>query len=226
VYAIGDIHGCLSELDQLLERIGTEVAGRTVNVKLIFLGDYIDRGVDSAGVLSRLSASNLPGNEHMFLMGNHEEILLAILGGNTEHMRSWLRLGGLQTMESYGVSADEVTAAGADLLNLLRNTIPPAHLHFMRGLRTYAMVGDYLFVHAGIRPGVRIEQQIPSDTRWIRKRFLEYEGSHGAIVVHGHTIRKTPDVRVNRIGIDTGCFRGGPLTAAVLEGSTLRFLTS
>lgn len=227
VYAVGDIHGCLDELRALTESIRADAAGFDGDVHLVFVGDFVDRGPDSAGVIEHLVAGNLPGRHHRFLMGNHEEAMLEVLDGDTESLAGWLRFGGVQTLESYGIGRGEVYKLGIDLPARMREAIPPHHVDFLRGLEDQVRVGDYLFVHAGIRPGTPLQQQEQFDLRWIRGEFLDDdETDHGVMVVHGHTIAPEPEVRTNRIGIDTGCFSSGRLTALVLEGSGRRFLST
>jgi serine/threonine protein phosphatase 1 len=136
----------------------------------------------------------------------------------------WLRFGGVQTLESYGLSRGDIFKLGSDLPKRMREVVPAAHMEFMRRMEDQVRIGDYLFVHAGIRPGYPLNQQQPNDLRWIREEFLSDERDHGAMIVHGHTIVASPELRSNRIGIDTGCYSSGRLTALVLEGTERRFL--
>ena len=223
VYAIGDIHGCLDELDALLASIADDVRAHPGEVSLVFVGDLVDRGPSSAGVIDRLMKPISFATHGHVLMGNHEEAMLGVYDG-TGDVRAWLGYGGLQTLESYGIDRAEHFARGFDPVERMRGAIPRAHIDFLRGLPDRVQIGDYLFVHAGIRPGVAIEAQQPADLRWIRAEFLSSEADHGVTVVHGHTIAPTPQSLANRVGIDTGCYAGGPLTALVLEGSERRFL--
>ena len=227
VFAIGDIHGCRSHLELLLERISDEISYSSASAKLIFLGDYVDRGPDSAGVLERLASGPLPGDSQAFLIGNHEEAMLAVLDGDMESLSGWLRYGGRETLESYGIGRAEVMQLGADLPERMREAIPASHVDFLRRCQDYVLLGDYLFVHAGIRPGVPLSEQDTADLRWIRSGFLDDDSTdHGMMVVHGHTIVDEPETMSNRIGIDTGCFQTGRLTALVLEGRQRRFLST
>ena len=227
VYAIGDIHGCVVELRSLLERIRSDCEGYGGDIQLVFVGDYVDRGPSSKAVIDLLLSGELPGRNARYLMGNHEEAMLQVLDGDTESLSGWLRFGGMQTLESYGISRAEIYRAGIDLPALMREAVPPAHGAFLRALEDQVRIGDYLFVHAGIRPGTPLGEQDAFDLRWIREEFLlDDETDHGVMVVHGHTISEAPDVRANRIGIDTGCYSSGRLTALVLEGEERRFLTS
>jgi serine/threonine protein phosphatase 1 len=224
-YAVGDVHGCLDDLKSLLDRISEHARETDMHTHLIFLGDLVDRGPDSAGVVDWLTRNQLPCDSHHFLMGNHEEAMLAVWNGDTDVIGNWLRYGGRETLLSYGISASQIFSAGADLPRLMREVIPESHIRFMEGFKDTIRLGDYLFVHAGIRPGIPIVEQDPGDLRWIRDEFLtDEETDHGMLVVHGHTIRPSPDVRANRIGIDTGCYSSGVLTALVLEESQREFL--
>lgn len=225
VYAVGDIHGCLAELEQLLARIEEDCAAYGGSVQLVFVGDLVDRGPDSAGVVRTLRSTTLPGQRSSFLMGNHEEAFVAAYDGDAETLGGWLSFGGLKTLESYGIGRGEVFRLGADLPGRMREAVPAEDIAFLRGMEDQVTIGDYLFVHAGIRPGTPLAQQDPYDLRWIRGEFLDDEDTdHGVTVVHGHTICDEPQVRSNRIGIDTGCYSTGRLTALVLEGATQRFI--
>ena len=227
VYAIGDVHGCLAELELLLERISSEVFSTDQEAELIFLGDYVDRGPDSAGVLKHLVEEPLPGSRHSFLMGNHEEAMLAVLDGDQDRLTGWLRFGGLETLASYGIDRAEVLRLGVDLPVRMRQVIPDDHVNFLRRCEDFVSAGDFLFVHAGIRPGIPLADQDSADLRWIRSGFLDdNQTDHGMMVVHGHSVVEEPESRSNRIAIDTGCFRTGRLTALVIEGGERRFLST
>lgn len=225
-YVIGDIHGRLDLLGRLLAEIERDLAERPVRkTLLVFLGDLIDRGPHSAQVIERLRTYSRGGVRAVFLLGNHEEVLLRIVDGDASLIRSWLQFGGAQCLESYGgdwrklARQDEKKA-----LELIRNVIPAAHIDFLRGFVDTCRFGDYLFVHAGIRPGVTIEDQLQEDLRWIREPFLFDDTDHGCVVVHGHTISEEIEERRNRIGIDTGAYRTGVLTALVIEGEQRTYL--
>jgi len=225
VYAVGDIHGRLDLLDELLSMIAAyETAFPCPGTRVIFLGDYIDRGPDSRGVIERL-VRGLPGGlaTHC-LRGNHEAIMLRCLEG-PEMFGNWAANGGLTTLKSYGVDA-LFPADAATLIDRLREALPETHLAFLRGLATTIEVGDYFFVHAGVRPGVPLASQAEADCLFIREKFLQHRGSFGRIVVHGHTPVLEPEVLPNRIGIDTGSFFSGRLTALRLEGTDRAFLTA
>jgi serine/threonine protein phosphatase 1 len=185
----------------------------------VFVGDLIDRGPSSAQVIERLRMYRRAGVQAVFLLGNHEEVLLRILEGDTSLIDSWLQFGGLQCLRSYGLEAAQIRGCSAEaLVEIIRRAIPASHGEFIRSFVDSCRFGDYLFVHAGIRPGIELEQQRQSDLRWIREPFLLDDTDHGFVVVHGHTISEQVDERSNRIGIDTGAYRTGVLTALAIEG--------
>ena len=225
-YAIGDIHGRLDLLDELLAGIEADSQSRgPAKVTIVFLGDLIDRGPQSAQVVERLRRYRPSFAKTVFLMGNHEEVLLRIVGGETGVVADWLRFGGAECVRSYGIDpADLHYRNPSDVPRILRQAIPKEHLKFLSGFVDTASFGNYLFVHAGIRPGVSLSHQLPQDLRWIRLPFLEDETDHGRIVVHGHTITDSVDVRANRIGVDTGAYRTGILTALGVEADERWFL--
>jgi serine/threonine protein phosphatase 1 len=198
-----------------------------VHTQLIFLGDLMDRGSDSRGVIERLMALKVATPNARFLKGNHEELFIRIWDGDTKAAAMFHRVGGRETMLSYGVREDEYDDADfAALTALVADRVPAEHIDFLRGFDDWIVAGDYVFVHAGIRPGIAIEDQRPSDLRWIRGEFTDFEGEHGMMIVHGHSITELVDVRANRIGIDTGAFMSGALTAIGLEGSERWFLST
>ena len=220
-YVVGDIHGRLDLLEQLLAKIHWQLAQRPARkTLLVFVGDLIDRGPSSAQVVERLRTYRRAGLRTVFLLGNHEEVVLRILKGDTSLISSWLSFGGTQCLKSYGVDAGNV-AKSSDLeaLAVIRKAIPEEHVKFLSGFVDTCRFGDYLFVHAGIRPGVELDRQSQSDLRWIREPFLFDESDHGFVVVHGHTITGSVDERPNRIGIDTGAYRTDVLTALAIEGA-------
>lgn len=218
VYVIGDIHGRRDLLDSLLTMIEADDAGRpTAELQLIFLGDLIDRGPQSAAVVERAMQLAARG-PCRFLMGNHEELLLRSLDGDERALRLFARVGGRETILSYGM--DEATSNALDfgeLLAALPDLVPPAHRAFLAGFEDVIELGDYVFVHAGIRPGVPLSDQRAAELRWIRDEFLDHPGPHPRIVVHGHTITPQVEWRGHRIGIDTGAYASGELTALALE---------
>ncbi|HEX6660797.1 MAG TPA: metallophosphoesterase [Sphingomicrobium sp.] len=225
-YVVGDVHGRLDLLDGLLDDIHAEIdKERSAKVLLVFLGDLIDRGPSSAQVVERLRTYRRKDVRPIFLLGNHEEVLLRILAGETEHLPGWLRFGGAQCLESYGADPRQIAAASDEsAVSAVRSAIPDQHVAFLRTFADTCRFGDYLFVHAGIRPGIGLDQQRQSDLRWIREPFLSDETGHGFVVVHGHTISPEVVERENRIGIDTGAYRSGVLTALAIEGNRRWFL--
>ena len=220
-YAIGDIHGRLDLLEDLLAKIHAELQHHPVGkCLLVFVGDLIDRGPSSSQVIERLRTYSRPGIQPVFLLGNHEEVLLRILRGEEQLITKWRWFGGAECLQSYGVDPHDLThISEAEALTLVRSAIPKSHVEFLESFVDSCRFGDFLFVHAGIRPGIQLEQQSQSDIRWIREPFLLDDTDHGFVVVHGHTIRETVDERPNRIGIDTGAYRTGVLTALALEGT-------
>ena len=219
-YVVGDIHGRLDLLNSLLDKIHRELERRpSRKTLLVFVGDLIDRGPESAQVIERLRTYSKRGVRPIFLLGNHEEVLLRIVGGDKSLIDSWLKFGGLQCLESYGVDAKRLRSRPVDeIFEAIQRAIPKEHITFLEEFVDSCRFGDYLFVHAGIRPGVEIDQQRQSDLRWIREPFLFDDTDHGFVVVHGHTIRSEIEARPNRIGIDTGAYRSGILTALAIEG--------
>ena len=220
-YAVGDIHGRVDLLEHLLARIHADLQHRpAAKTLLIFVGDLVDRGPSSAQVIERLRCYRRDGVDPVFLLGNHEEVLLRIIHGDSSVVESWLKFGGLQCLQSYGVTLARVRGRSSEkVVELVRATVPREHVEFLETFVDSCRFGDYLFVHAGIRPGVEIDQQSQSDLRWIREPFLFDESDHGFVVVHGHTITEEVDERPNRIGIDTGAYRSGILTALAIEGT-------
>jgi serine/threonine protein phosphatase 1 len=222
VYAIGDVHGCDDRLAQLHWAIDEDLGERPVEeAVLVHLGDYVDRGRDTAAVLARLANGPIPAvSKVVNLMGNHEEMMLtALVSGERSAAALWLHNGGAAALASWGA---DPAATPAEWLS----RIPPAHLSPLTRLAITYREGGYLFVHAGIRPGLPLNRQSRHDLLWIREPFLSSEINPGFVVVHGHTPRPEPEMRANRIGIDTGAVLGGPLTCAVLEGDKIGFLFS
>ena len=219
VYAVGDAHGCRDCLTALHAAIAEDLARRPIpSPLLIHLGDYVDRGPDSAGVVALLASGDpLPGVPTINLMGNHERTMLDALAGDGAAAIDWLFNGGGATLASFGGSAMTARSRWADL-------VPAAHRIFLNNLALRHAEGGYLFVHAGVRPGIPLDRQAPEDLLGIRQPFLSTDRSFGAVVVHGHTPMAEPVVKANRIGIDTGAVFGGRLTCAVLEADRLAFL--
>jgi serine/threonine protein phosphatase 1 len=222
IYAIGDVHGCLDRLSAMHAMIADDLAARPVREPLLMhLGDYVDRGLDSAAVVARLAERvALPNVPTVNLMGNHEHMMLdAVASGDPEAVELWLANGGAESLASWGVPPSAQPKDWASYL-------PVPHLLFLRDLALRHEAGGYLFVHAGVRPGVPLDRQSRHDLIWIREPFLSAKGSFGAVVVHGHTPRPEPVVRPNRIGVDTGAVMGGALTCVVLEADRLGFITA
>jgi len=226
LYAIGDVHGRDDLLTELLAAIEADSNRRgPAKLVFVFLGDLIDRGASSREVVERLRSYRPAGARLVFLAGNHEEVLLRILDGEARLVPDWLRFGGAECLRSYGADPESLRKmAPGQAVAAIGFAIPASHVEFLRGFHDTFRAGDYLFVHAGIRPGIPLAEQTPSDLRWIREPFLTDGAEHGFLVVHGHTIRESVDQRVNRIGIDTGAYRFGVLTAIALEGTNRWFL--
>jgi serine/threonine protein phosphatase 1 len=227
VYAVGDIHGQLDLLRRLRELIAddAQVDRRERNV-IVYLGDYIDRGPDSRGIVELFLDEPMAGFEEIYLKGNHEDYMLQFLE-NPGIGESWYLNGGDTTLMSYGVERTVIAAGKGRFVAMcdrLQRKLPVEHLVFLRSLTMYHMEGDYLFVHAGIRPGRPVENQEPHDLLWIREEFLSSNADHGCCVVHGHSISPEPQMRRNRIGIDTGAYYTGRLTGLVLDGAERRIL--
>lgn len=226
IYAVGDIHGCAREFDSLMALILEDAKDWSGKRELIFLGDYIDRGPDSRGVIERLLAPP-KGFSVTHLRGNHDQALLDFLE-EPAFFGTWRDFGARETLMSYGVTPprfDDPNAFG-ETRDRLQLAIPRTHLEFLASLPLFAKSGGYYFVHAGVRAGVALDRQTPEDLMWIRDEFLLSDDDFGMVVVHGHTPTREPVLRANRIGIDTGAYATGKLTAAVLEGSGCRFLAS
>lgn len=225
VYAIGDIHGRIDLFDALINAIeqddrDTPPAGQTT---IILLGDLVDRGPGSAQVVARAREWQARRPVRI-LAGNHEQMFLDSFDNN-DILRHFLRHGGRETLLSYGLDEEVANAITLEELGeMLPGLVPQEERDFIAGFENCVAIGDYLFVHAGIRPGLPLEEQTRHDMLWIREPFLGYEDDHPFMVVHGHTIFETVDERPNRIGIDTGAFRSGILTALVLEGSGRRYI--
>ncbi len=247
IYAVGDIHGRLDLLDRLMDLIVRDSAGRDyARTIVVFLGNYVDRGPDSKGVVDRLinirRHRNLllgrePGRSPLgfaplFLKGNHEDLLLSFLY-NPASGRLWLQNGGETTLLSYGLAKEvigEVFWRGEPGLikasSMFRTLLPDDHLQFYESLELFYRTGDYFFVHAGVKPTVGLDRQSEEDLLWIRDEFLNWPHHFGAVVIHGHSPVLTPEDLHNRIGIDTGAFSTGKLTAVGLEGSHRWFLST
>lgn len=226
VYAIGDIHGRDDLFEELIDLIRADNAARSpARVTLILLGDLVDRGPGSADVVERAIRLQGEFDDMRLLIGNHEECFLAALTGDVRRLRYFMRIGGEATVRSYWDSDTSLTEASfEDVAEQLPSMVPQAHVEFLGNGEDVVAIGDYVFVHAGIRPGVPLERQTLQDLRWIREEFLDDARDHGVMIVHGHTIQDDVDECENRIGIDTGAYKSGVLTAIVVEGTERRYL--
>ncbi len=240
LYAVGDIHGRRDLLDQLLVQISDDAAKLPEGIKpqIIFLGDYIDRGLTSRDVIELFTSGAIDQFDPVYLMGNHEEALLRFLQEDSFGSQ-WVRYGGAETLYSYGLappnqrkslnSHEEMQAARDAWTRVwteFRARLPAAHLTFFQSLKTYHTAGDYLFVHAGLRPGVELEEQTVRDMLWIRDEFLDDPAHFHQMIVHGHTPMDAVHHDDRRIGLDTGAFLTGRLTAARLIGTDVAFLST
>ncbi|MGA0606451.1 metallophosphoesterase family protein [Phenylobacterium sp. VNQ135] len=224
VYAVGDVHGCYDLMKTLLAKIAADSAARARGRRpiLIFLGDYVDRGPESAKVLEALIwLRRRPDLEVRLLKGNHEQAMLAFLDA-PEANAAWLRWGGAETLQAYGVApptGEEGPLAVLRARDELLQRMPAGHLLLLQRLELMVAVGDYAFVHAGVRPGAALAQQTEQDLLWIREGFLDAVGPHEKVIVHGHTwLDERPRLGEHRLGVDTGAYRTGVLTAVRLDG--------
>jgi serine/threonine protein phosphatase 1 len=225
VYAVGDVHGRADLLSALLMRIDEDLASRPNSDSIhVFLGDYIDRGPNSRQVIDLLIARRQT-HHTMFLKGNHEDCILRFLK-DPNILTDWKAIGGLDTILSYGVAPTGYQDSGSHhrIAAELAEAMPESHHRFLRSLALSYTVGDFFFAHAGVRPGIPLAAQSPQDLLWIREDFLWHEEDFGKVVVHGHTPAKEPDIRGNRINIDTGAYATGRLTCLVLEADQTSFL--
>lgn len=227
VYAVGDIHGRLDLLEELLSRVDADLAQRPVTRPIfVFLGDYIDRGPSSRETIDRLlQRSEL--NECVFLRGNHEQLAVNCLH-NPRVINQWLRLGGAETLASYGLTLGHLTnqTKVAELQAAFHRALPRAHLNFFREQQTSFACGDFFFAHAGIKPRVALSRQTEQDLLWIREEFLTSKEDFGKIIIHGHTPTHAIEVRPNRINIDTGAYATGRLTCLVIDDCFLSVIDS
>ena len=224
IYAVGDIHGRLDLMLAMAKAIDDDVAHRgAAQITIILLGDLVDRGPNSSGVI-RAARQWARHRNLRFISGNHEEMFLDSLA-EPEVLKHFLWHGGKETFASYGIDRDMINSMEPDhLIAIVSKAISSEDIAFLQSFEQSITKGDYHFVHAGIMPGVPLEMQIPEHTRWIREPFLSHRKPHEAIIVHGHSISDEPEVRSNRIGIDTGAYRTGRLTALGLEGTSRWFL--
>lgn len=239
VYAIGDIHGRFDLLEPLHDAISEDASNAPdLDKSIIYLGDYVDRGSQVYEVVDALASGAPPGLTKVYLRGNHEDMMLGFLD-NTFPFGTWLVNGGDATLVGYDVDIPPLTWANAlafgeidvneheeaDVRTALADKLPAKHRRFLEdGLTLHHRCGDYIFVHAGMRPDIPLEQQDPQDLIWIREKFLNSTSDHGGVVVHGHSIFDEVDINPNRIGVDTGAWRSGHLSCLVLEGDDLRII--
>ena len=227
VYAIGDIHGRLDLLKNLLAQILADNRHRSpADTQIIFLGDFVDRGPDSSGVLEMLRLLSQTGLNMRFIAGNHEEVMLDALENPTAELtRFFYRIGGRETLISYGISEEEMDALDYEQLAArMVQVVPQDHVEFLRSMESCIVIGDYAFVHAGVSPHIPLAQQQLKALRWIRDDFLNFDGPLEKTIVYGHTITDDVDFGPYRIGLDTGAYKSGKLTAMGLEGSGRWFL--
>jgi serine/threonine protein phosphatase 1 len=227
VYAIGDIHGRDDLFNTLLAKIEADDQQRgPADTHIIFLGDLVDRGPGSSGVIETAMALKASGKNVRFLMGNHEEVFVSVCRkGDPKATRFFLRIGGEETILSYPITRAEYMSLDMEqLTERITTLVPKSHIEFVEGFEDQIVIGDYAFVHAGIRPGVALSDQKPSDMRWIREEFIEQRGDLEKVIVYGHTIYDEVEERGSRIGIDTGAYNSGKLTALALEGAERWYL--
>lgn len=225
LYSIGDIHGRLDLLEELHDMIRADAEDFAGSKCLVYLGDYIDRGSQSKQVLDVLIEQPMEGFDAIHLLGNHEKAMMDFLS-QPESAAAWLTFGGQETLLSYGVGLGrmQIQSQPALLRDELEEKLPVSHREFIESCDLHHTEGSYCFAHAGIRPGVPVDEQVVQDLLWIREEFIRSRQDHGCIVVHGHSISEEVEMLPNRIGIDTGAFYSGMLTALVLEGSEQRLL--
>lgn len=219
IYAIGDVHGRLDLLDELLSTIEADDVGRgPAQSRIIFLGDLIDRGPNSAQVVDRAIELAASARDYRFLLGNHEEVFLQALSGDLKALAFFVRIGGRETILSYGVTEEEYRDSDyPELHALLIKRVPASHIAFLNGFEDLILAGDFAFVHAGVKPGQALADQSARDLRWIRREFLDHRDGFEKVIVHGHTISEDVEVRSHRIGLDTGAYASGKLTAMGFE---------
>lgn len=219
VYCIGDIHGRLDLLTELIERIQTDAQHFSGKIVIVYLGDYIDRGNQSKEVIDFILGNEQAHIQYIYLRGNHEQTLLDFLQDEAV-ARSWLSYGGQTTLASYGVAVTKIPTKQIELFELqtqLRTKLPDSHYHFLAKTQSFYSLGSYFFVHAGVNPNYSLANQRPEDMLWIRDEFIEAKKTFEKIIVHGHTVIEVAELLPNRIGIDTGAYASGILTCLVLQ---------
>ena len=225
IYAIGDVHGRLDLLLKMYDAIIRDRAEHaSADWRIIHLGDYVDRGADSRGVIDFLIRATGQESRVIALAGNHDIGFLDFLAA-PEPAGLFAHNGGGETARSYGVRIDFSDPVGFRAqAEALRKAVPEAHRTFLQGLKFSCAFGDFFFCHAGIRPGIALDSQVPGDLVWIREAFLDFQGLHPKVIVHGHTPSREPEIRANRVNVDTGAFRSGVLSALVVEGDDKQIL--
>ncbi|EHR01458.1 metallophosphoesterase family protein [Bradyrhizobium sp. WSM471] len=227
IYAVGDLHGCADLLAGAFDLIDADLArSRPEQAIQVFLGDYIDRGPDAKRTIDLLIDRG-QRHETVFVRGNHEALLLRLLD-DPKMLPNWIKLGGMTTLMSYGItiSARDVLQRGREVSVALAAAIPSAHTDFLANLVPFFSCGDYFFVHAGVRPGVPLDKQSEEDLMWIREPFLSSDRDFGKVVVHGHTPSLEPEIRSHRINIDTGAYATGLLTVLSIQDDKVEFHSS
>ena len=229
IYAVGDIHGRLDLLLKLTEKILYDSAHAPEKKQMIvFLGDYIDRGSDSASVIEFLQSTYFRKADAVFLRGNHDQVMLDFLE-NADVGTDWIQYGGRETLLSYRVAPPGASATREDWVDCqqtLKSMMPGTHLEFLRRTRTHFSFGDCFFVHAGVDPKRPIEEQTEAEFLWIRDAFMRSDKRLSHVIVHGHTPEARPTWDGRRIGIDTGAYLSGCLTAARISGNSVEFLST
>lgn len=220
IYAVGDVHGRLDLFSDIVRRIRSDAEHLPPRrTRLILIGDVVDRGPDSRALVEHLCVH--AGDPNLIVLrGNHEQMMLNAVAGDMQSLTAWLRFGGDATLRSWNFSDEELALDPSELAHVLKDRFPKAVLSWIRQLPFSYKSGDFFFAHAGISPGVPLDEQEPGSLMWIGDEFLSFEGDHPAVIVHGHTIVETgPDIRRNRIALDTGAYRTNRLSAVCFEGS-------
>ncbi|WP_313612213.1 metallophosphoesterase [Agrobacterium sp.] len=220
IYAIGDVHGRIDLLQHAESLVAGDLMANGKSGIIVLLGDYVDRGKSSSAVLDYLCAPSPYGLQRFLVCGNHDDAFLQFFEDPARHL-NWLDFGGRQTLLSYGIDADYMLSRGKngieDLKRVVNDTIPVQHIQLLRDMVGYIRIGSYIFVHAGLRPGVALTDQDDRDLMWIREPFLSRGPELPFLVVHGHTVTEQPETGRNRIGIDTGAVNTNRLTVLKLE---------